>query len=143
MQEILTPSPRPRGLIVVSLLLTIQGISFLVFAVLIFALGVITVRNAVAGHKPTAAALTTAFAALGGGFFLITGLLVFVLTLFMWKQRGWAFWVTVAIEGFVLLISLVLLCGGIIWFLISEGVLAAAILACLFANRQLRATLRR
>ncbi len=143
MLEMLTPPPRSRSLIIVSLLLALQGISWLVFAVLTFVLGIITVRNAVADHKPTAAALTTAFAALGGGFFLIIGLLVILLAWGMWRQKGWAFWGSVILEGLSLFISLASLCGGIIWPLLSEGVLAVMILVYLCADRQVRAVSRR
>jgi uncharacterized membrane protein len=141
MLEILTPRPRSRSIIIVSLLLTIQGFSLLVFAVLTSLLGISAVRNATADHKPTAAALSTAIALLGGGFFLVAGLFAFYLAWEMWKQKSWAFWGSAILEGLSLFLSLALLCGGIIWLLISVGVLAVVILVFLFADRQVRVAL--
>jgi hypothetical protein len=139
MVETLAPRPRSRSIIIVSLLLTLQGISFLILVVLISIVGVSAARNAVADHKPTAATLSTAFAVLGGGFFIITCLLVFLLAWGMWRQKGWAFWGAAIFEGLSLLISLAVLYSGISWLIIAQGLFAAAVLVYLFANRQVRA----
>ncbi len=143
MVEILTPNPQSRSIIIVSLLLTLQSISSLSLAVLTFVLGIITVRNATADHKPTAAALTTAFAVLGGGLFLIIGLLALLLAWGMWRQKGWAFWGSAILEGLSLFISLAFLCGGSIWLVLYEGVLPVVILLYLCADRQVQAISRR
>ena len=143
MQDILTPHPRSRSIIIVSLFLSLQSMFWLILAVLTLVVGVISVRNAVADHKPTAAALITAFAALGGGFFFIIGMLALLLAWGMWRQKGWAFWGSAILEGLSLLISLAFLYGGIVWPLVAEGVLAGVILVYLCADRQVRAIARR
>ena len=139
MLEILTPHPRSRSIIIISLLLMIQGISWLVLAVFIAVLGITAVRNAAADHKPTAAALTTAFATLGGGFFFIISMLVLFFAWGTWRQKSWSYSGAVISEGILLLVCLASLCSGTIWPLLAEGVLAGVILIYLFANRQVRA----
>lgn len=143
MVEILIPNPRPRSIIIVSLFLALQSISSLSLATFIFVLGIITVRNAAADHKPTAAALTTAFAVVGSGLFLIIGLFALFLAWGMWRQKGWAFWGSAILEGLSLFLSLAFLCGGNIWLVLYEGVLPVVILVYLCANRQVQAISRR
>ena len=143
MLEILKSHSRPRSVTIVSLLLMLQGISWLVFAVLTFVLAAITVRNAVADHKPTAATLTTAFAVVGGGCSLIIGLLVLLVAWGIWRRESWAFWGAVVLEGFAMLISLASLYVGMLWPLLAEGVLAAVLLLWLCFDRQMQGIARR
>jgi hypothetical protein len=142
MGETLASAPRRRKITVVSLLMTLQAMTFWILAGFVFAVVMKTALSAAGHHKPTAASLLTAVAVAGGGSFFIIGLLVLLLAWGPWRQKGWAFWCRTILEGLLLLIFLVGLIGGMSWVTISEGVLAAAILVFLFAQRRVQAVSR-
>jgi uncharacterized membrane protein (DUF2068 family) len=142
MGETLVSAPRRRGITIVSLLMTLQAITFWILAVFVFVVVMNTALSAAGHHKPTAASLITAVAVVGGGSFFLLGLLVLLLAWGPWRQKNWAFWCRTILEGLLLLISFVGLFGGMTWVTISEGVLAAVILVFLFVERQVRAVSR-
>lgn len=143
MGETLASAPRRREITIVSLLMTLQAITLWILAGFVCVVVMNTALSAAGHHKPTAASLLTAVAVAGGGSFFLIGLLVLLLAWGPWRQMGWAFWCRTILEGLFLLISLVVgLFGGMTWVTLSEGVLAAAILVFLFAERPGRAVSR-
>jgi hypothetical protein len=133
MAELVVSRQRSRRILIASLCVALQSISLLALAVFVFVVGITSIASAGAQHKATAASLSTGVVIMGGGFCLVSGLLVGLLAWRLWKQKRWDFWPIVLLESCWLLLLVALwLSSALNWIIIGEITLAVAVLASLF-----------
>jgi hypothetical protein len=120
----------------------VQGIDFLVLAVLAAVVGLTAASNAAAQHKPTAASLSMAFAVVGVLFFAAFALPAFVFAWGLYMGKGWALWSMAGLEGLWLLLTALWLLRGVEVVTLLQIALAGATLLALFASRAARAASR-
>lgn len=138
MGETLAPQHRPRGIAIVSLLLTLQAVFSLCLAAILLYLGVSGVRNAAAAHKATAATLTTAMMVVGDGVLLTVAIAALLIAWSIWRKGIRTFTAIAILETFALLASLAMLGGGNVWLFVAYGALAVVTVVYLCADRQLQ-----
>ncbi len=121
---------RPVGVSIIAILLGIQGALQIIYSLLLFVRApqyVISSGNAVAVVQ------------VSPWGFLISGILVLILTYGLWTLRSWAFWVTVFVEilnligGFVALFSYYYP-----WAVLLSMVIPAVILIYFLADSNVR-----
>ena len=139
MEETFVPRQRSRGLMTITILAVLQGVSLLFLAIITFVEGKGAADSERASHAIKTAELTMSVAIYGSLFFLILGVLASLLAWGLWSRNRWAFRLTPVFEGILILIYLCSLSLGINLYSIMQIILAGVILIYYFVDRSIRA----
>jgi hypothetical protein len=107
MQKLLaTERQRPLGVTIISVILGIEGLFEVILGILTL-IATFAARRAIIVHGHTVIAGIVSALGLGLGFgSLVIGLITLFFTWGLWTLRSWAFWATVIIAIFALLVQI-------------------------------------
>jgi hypothetical protein len=135
--QVHTPPFRRQQLSIAAVLTALQGLGLDALAVFFFVSGLNAAFSARARGAFTAAAITTGFAVMVAGAYLVVGLVLCLSAWGLWKRQKWAFWTALGTQGLSLLtmISVTWILADKYWMIIGPYAFIALNLSLLVTSR--------